>query len=211
MFDPVPLTTIQAQTLGTLIRLEFTTPDDYPCSADSLMIAFDQQPGCPACGPVVKSDIHKALTELIRYSLVRVLQQKDGFQYEQNTAKIFWLKPAQLALLGMLLHSGPLSAEELLRDTHRLYPFRDLQHVRNNLEAVGHDRTPALVHELPSTDKAPLFTHLFIEETELARLIVNSSSTKLPPRQEQLDELEDRVSELEEIVNRLTNGSEIGD
>ena len=209
MFDPVPLTTIQAQTLGTLIRLEFTAPDDYPCSADNLTIAFDLQPGCPACGPVVKSDIHKALTELVRYSLVRVLQQKDSFRYEQNAAKIFWLKPAQLALLGMLLHSGPLSAEELLRDTHRLYPFRDLQHVRNNLETMGHDRTPALVHELPSTDKPSLFTHLFIEETELARLIVDSSSTQPQPTQGRLDELEERLAELEEIVNRLANKPEI--
>ena len=95
MFDPVPLTTIQAQTLGILIRLEFTAPDDYPCSADNLTIAFELQPGYPACGPVVKSDIHKALTELVRDSLVRVRQQKDRFQYEQNAAKIFWLKPAQ--------------------------------------------------------------------------------------------------------------------
>ena len=66
MFDPVPLTTIQAQTLGTLIRLKFTAPDDYPCSADTLTVAFDQLPGSPACGPVVKADIHQALAELVR-------------------------------------------------------------------------------------------------------------------------------------------------
>ena len=139
------------------------------------------------------------------------MQQKDGFRYTQNASKVFWLKPAQLALLGVLLHDGPLSAEELLRNTHRLYPFRDLQHVRNNLEAVGHNRTPALIHELPATDKAPLFTHLFIEETELAKLIVDSSSTKPRLRQARLDELEERVAELEEIVNRLTNKPAIGD
>ncbi len=210
MFDPIPLTAIQAQTLGTLIRLKFTAPDDYPCSADTLTTAFDQQPGNPVCGPVVKSDIHKALTELVRYSLVRVRQQKVGFRYQQNASKIFWLKPAQLALLSVLLHRGPLSAEALLRNAHRLYPFRDLQHVRNNLEAIGHDRTPALVHELPSTDKAPLFTHLFIEETELARLIVDSSATHKQPAQGRLDELEERVAELEEIVNRLTNPPKTG-
>jgi len=211
MFDPVPLTTIQAQTLGTLIRLKFTAPDDYPCSADTLTIAFDQLPGSPACGPVVKTDMHQALAELVRYSLVRVLQHEEGFRYTQNASRIFLLKPAQLALLGVLLHDGPLSVEELLRNAHRLYPFRDLQHVRNNLEAMGHDRTPALIHELPATDKAPLFTHLFIEETELARLIVDSSSTKPRPRQARLDELEERVAELEEIVNRLTNTPAIGD
>ncbi|RUM93598.1 MAG: hypothetical protein DSZ28_07670 [Thiothrix sp.] len=211
MFDPVPLTAIQAQTLGTLVRLEFTAPDGYPCTADALTIAFDQQPGNPACGPVVKSDIHKALTELVRYSLVRVLQQKDGFRYKQNASKVFWLKPAQLALLGVLLLRGPLSTEELLRYTYRLYPFRDIQHVRNNLEAVGIERTPALVHELPSTDEASSFTHLFIEETQLARLIVDSSPTKSQPQQARLDELEERIAELEEIVNRLTNKSEIGD
>jgi len=211
MFDPVPLTTLQAHTLGTLIRLEFTAPDDYPCSADTLTIAVDQQPGTPTCGPIVKSDIHKTLAELVRYSLVRVLQQRDGFQYKQNASKVFWLKPAQLALLGILLLDGPLSAKELFRRTHRLYPFRDLQHLLHNLEAVGQDRTPALVHELPSSDKAALFTHLFIEETELARLIVNASPTKTPPQEGRLDELEERIAELEDMVNRLLNKPEAGD
>jgi uncharacterized protein YceH (UPF0502 family) len=206
MFDPIPLTTIQAQTLGTLIRLKFTAPDGYPCSVDALTVAFDQQPGNPACGPIVKSDMHKALAELVRHSLVRVMQQKEGFRYKQNVSKVFWLKPAQLALLGVLLHFGPQSAGGLLRNAHPLYPFRDLQHVQNNLLALGHDRTPALVHELPSTDKSPIFTHLFIEETELARLIVDSGPSKSRPPQRQIDELEERVAELEEIVNRLIGG-----
>jgi uncharacterized protein YceH (UPF0502 family) len=206
MYDPIPLTIIQAQTLGTLIRLKFTTPDSYPCSVDTLTVAFDRQPGEPACGLIVKSDMHKALAELVRHSLVRVMQQKVGFRYKENASKVFWLKPAQLVLLGVLLHSGPQSAEGLLRDAHSLYPFRDLQHVQNNLLALGHDRTPALVHELPSTDKAPIFTHLFIEETELARLIVDSSPSKSRPPQRQIDALEERVAELEAIVNRLIGG-----
>jgi uncharacterized protein YceH (UPF0502 family) len=108
------------------------------------------------------------------------------------------------------LLGGPLSAKELFRRTHRLYPFRDLQHLLHNLEAVGQDRTPALVHKLPSTDKAPLFTHLFIEETELARLIVNASPTKTPPQEGRLDELEERIAELEDMVNRLLNKPEAG-
>jgi uncharacterized protein YceH (UPF0502 family) len=204
MFEPTPLTAIQAQTLGTLIRLTFTAPDKHPCSADTLTAAFGEQPGIPACGPVVKSDIHKTLAELVRHSLVRVLQQKEGFQYKQNVSKVFWLKPAQLALLGTLLHYGPLTAEALLLHAYPLYPFRDQQHILNNLEALGTDRSPALLRQLPSSDQNPVFTHLFIEDTELAELIVESSSTNKQLHQKRLSELESRISELENIVNRIT-------
>lgn len=204
MFDPVPLTAIQAQTLGTLIRLRFTAPDNYPCSAAALITALRQQSDPAASGPMEKSDLHKALAELVKHSLVRVLQQKNGFEYKQNASRIFWLKPAQLALLGALLLNGPLSAKELRRHAHRLYPFRDLEHVRNILEILGPDRTPALVRELPAANKKdPLYTHLFIEETELARLIIGPGSRRRSPPQNRLGELESRVAELEGIVTRL--------
>ena len=203
--DPVPLTRSQLRVLGTLIKLQFTRPDHYPSPVDVVAAGCNQPLEHEDIKIFEKSEVHSSLMELIRLGLVSVQQTELGFQYLHNAAKLMHLGPAQLALMGVLFLHGPQTAQEILDRSYRLYPFRNCKHVDDALASLGTQRATPLVKAVHlRSSKDPRYLHLFQtrKTNEQAQLLTKSQ--KAPAKTERIQKLENRVAELEQIVNRLS-------
>lgn len=204
--DPAPLTQPQLRVLGTLIKLQFTRPDHYPSPVDVIAAGCNQPLEHEDIKVFEKSEVHSTLMELIRLGLVSVQQTELGFQYLHNATKLMHLGPAQLALMSVLFLHGPQTSQEILDRSYRLYPFRNCKHVDDALASLGPQRAMPLVKAVRlSSSKTPRYLHLFQSRKPAEQIQLTPPAKPAPAKAERIQALENRVKELEQIVNRLAS------
>ena len=185
------------QVLGTLIKLRFTDPAEVPCTADFLTAACNQVSELENHAVIDKPEVHQALASLIRLGLVQVLETAGRFQYGELTASHLGLTPSQQALFAVLLINDPLTVDELMKATYRLYPFRDSQHLTDILEELkNRAHTPLARHWPANTRGEPRFTHSRYQENTFS---LNTHKPDIHPA----DELDRKVAELGDIIDHL--------
>ena len=184
--------------LGALIRTRFTDPAEIPCTADFLTAACNLAGTHSHAAPIDKPEVHQALAELIKLGLVEVEETMGTFRYGERTASRFQLAPPEHALFGVLLLNPPLTAAELLQESYRLYPFRDEAQIINTIQRLEEAPRVSLARHWPPTATGlPRYAHVHYEPA--ATPPSTPVSTTLGA-----DELEDKVAELERLVNAIT-------
>ena len=183
--------------LGTLIRIRFTDPAEIPCTADYLTTACNQVSTTPR--PYIdKPEVHQALAELIKRGLVRVDEAMGNFRYADLVASRFQLTPSEHALFGTLLLHPPLTATALLKESYRLYPFRNETQILDTIARLEESHPVALARHWPPTPEGePRFTHVHYEPDSQPPLS-DSLIDVLPD-----DDLDERLAELERLIDAV--------
>ncbi|HGG60734.1 MAG TPA: DUF480 domain-containing protein [Gammaproteobacteria bacterium] len=207
----------QVLVLGRILEIQFKSPDQYPCSVQTIASACEKEPDNPELTPLERSQTNQAITKLIRAGLLNVDHNHSEFSYRHKMNEALHLGPAQLALMANLMLNGPQTLQELLATSHPFYPFQDYRHIAETLRSLRDERPFPLIRPLPqlSRNQKIHYQHCFFPEVSLEpedTLDTLADELTAPdidttPPDNRLNELESRVAELEAIIERLMGDS----
>jgi uncharacterized protein YceH (UPF0502 family) len=228
----VDLTPEEQRVLGCLIEKEAFTPDAYPLTLNSLVLACNQSSNRD---PIVASDettALEALQQLRERGLVRVVHSSSyrATKYRHIAGELWGLTSGELAVIAVLLLRGPQTLNELRTRTERYGgDLRDLGGVEVVLDRLAtgkeepfvqrSERQPGqreerwlhLLGPVPSPDLGPALgpgaeapLHSVASRTETTR----SVSVSEPPLVAETDSLTDlarQVANLRDEISQLRN------
>lgn len=164
-----PFGTVAIRVLGALVEKEFTTPDNYPLSLNSLVAACNQSSNREPVMQLGESEVVAGLQELAGRSLAREVHRSDSRvkRYRHLLQETWQLHAPEMALLGVLLLRGPQTVGELRTRTARMVEFIDLSHVEITLSGMATLSHP-LVTQLPRQpgQKEARYAHLLAGEPQ---------------------------------------------
>jgi uncharacterized protein YceH (UPF0502 family) len=138
----------ELRVLGCLIEKEATTPEQYPLTLNSLVLACNQASNRD---PVVSYDqdaVTGALADLRAKQLTRVLLPAHGraTKYRHVLGEVLALTDHELAILAVLMLRGPQTVNELKTRTER-YPadLDELGGVEGIVERLANRPEPLVV------------------------------------------------------------------
>lgn len=216
-----PVTFEQARVLGCLIEKEMTTPENYPLTLNSLVLACNQTSNRD---PVVSFD-----EAIVRHALEGLKPRGFVFQvtvpgarvqkFKHNlNGKFPRLEKPGLALMAVLMLRGAQTPGELRQRTERLHAFADLPAIESALQELSDFPDTPLVTVLPagSGRKTVTYAHLLCGPVEAGSLPVVVSSTPAQHgdaswRERVERELAALREEVAELRTQLTRRDAIGD
>lgn len=136
--------------LGCLIEKRFSTPDSYPLTLNSLVLACNQSSNRD---PVMELDsltVDGALksTRIQGYSILFTGADSRVPKFKENLCEKLNLSRPQAAVMAELMVRGPQTPGELRQRCSRMFEFPDLRGVEAVLESLR-EREEALVAPLP--------------------------------------------------------------
>lgn len=202
------LTPEEVRVLGCLLEKEATTPDTYPLTLNSLMLACNQKTNR---SPVVDYD-EETLAEAIEgLRHAQLVARSDGAgsrvpKFSHRVDHSLGLDKRGKALLAVLLLRGPQTLGELRQRTERMSAFASIEAVKTDLNDIAEDAERPLWSKLPQApgQKEERYTHLLSSTPEIPSKPISES----PIAHSALDNARakmDRIAELETTVASLQN------
>ena len=197
------LDAIEARVLGCLVEKAATTPDSYPLTLNSAVLACNQKSNR---NPVMKLEsgrVGQALRALEMKGLVRREDSARATRFSHTAARGLNVTPQQLAVVAVLLLRGPQTLNELLARTERLAGFDDAEDLEHAMERLA-GREPPMVVRLPrgAGQREDRYMHLLSGPVEAEAPAAGPAGAFSPEPEDSLAErlarLEQRVAELEE-------------
>ena len=209
MYNPrVPtLTATEIRVLGSLIEKQITTPEYYPLTINALTAACNQKNNRNPVMTLSESEVDDALYSLREKNLAYVFHGSTSRvpKYKHVVPEVMHLSPPEVAVLGVLMLSGPQTVGEIRTRGSRLYDFSGLEEVEETLRVLASREDEALVIKLPrqSGQKDARFVHLLsgvpaVEEPGEAATAERSRS-----RSHDSDRLATLESEIENLKTQI--------
>lgn len=206
------LDTVQARVLGCLVEKAATTPDSYPLTLNSVVLACNQKSNRDPMMKLEPGRVGQALRELEKKGLVRREDSARAVRYAHTASRGMGITPPQLAVLALLLLRGPQTLNELYVRSERLTDFDDAGDVEYALERLaGH--APSMAVRLPRGpgQREDRYMHLLCGPVD--EDVLRQQAAAAPPRTamddsargDRLEDLEARVSALEQAIERMTS------
>ena len=200
---------IEARILGSLVEKEATTPEAYPLTANSLLLACNQKNNRDPVLELEPGEVGHALRVLEERGLVRSVHGTRAQRYEHRFNQSWSVTLKQQAILSVMLLRGPQTVVELLSRCERLQAFADAEEVRLTLDRLV-QRNPALVVKLgrQSGQREDRYMHLLCGPVDDAAFAVSARplSNERIDRSDiasRLESLEARVAQLEAELQQL--------
>ncbi|HJR74812.1 MAG TPA: YceH family protein [Luteimonas sp.] len=198
------LDTVEARILGCLVEKEATTPDAYPLTLNSLVLACNQKTSRDPVTNLEPGEVEHALRRMEVRGLVKSSHSARAGRYAHRMEAVLSLTRQQTALLALLMLRGPQTLHELLSRSERWVKFEGIEDVQHALERLA-AREPAFTTKLPrgSGQREDRYGHLLcgpLSEAQLAAAAkpsAASASTDERALLERIDALEARIAALE--------------
>lgn len=205
--DFEPLNAIEARILGCLIEKQATTPETYPLTLNSLLLACNQKTSREPLMNLTEGQVGQSLRSLEGRGLARLVMGGRADRWEQRADKTLELVKPQVALIGLLLLRGPQTLSELLTRSNRLHNFEDVDEVQHQLERLAGRGLACQLPRQPG-QREERYMHLLGEPADLDALLAARSQAESAPRAAPADdgrlaELEARIAALEERLATL--------
>ncbi|MCY7355838.1 MAG: DUF480 domain-containing protein [Lysobacter sp.] len=142
------LSTIEARILGCLVEKEATTPDAYPLTLNSLVVACNQKTSRDPLMTLNPGDVEHALRQMEVRGLVRSQHSARTGRYSHRMEAVLNLTRQQTALIALLMLRGPQTLHELLSRSDRWVKFEGIDDVQHALERLS-DRDKPFAVRLP--------------------------------------------------------------
>jgi uncharacterized protein YceH (UPF0502 family) len=122
--------------LGCLVEKELTTPQQYPLTANALLLACNQTTNRDPVVTLDDDSVTAALGELKELRLVRFVLPSHGrsvTRYRHVLDDVFGIDVQGVSLLGVLLLHGPQTPGELRTRAGRMAEFANVDSVNEEL------------------------------------------------------------------------------
>ncbi|MGV8861083.1 MAG: YceH family protein [Pseudomonas sp.] len=205
--DKLQLNNVEVRILGCLIEKKATNPETYPLTLNALVTACNQKTSREPVMSLTQGQVGQSLRALEGRGLTRLVMGSRADRWEHRVDKALELVPAQVILSGLLFLRGPQTVNELLTRSNRMHDFEDIEQVAHQLERLiarglatllprqSGQREDRYMHSLG--DPEDIEAILAARQNQPERASSGSAST------ERLDELEARITALEERLAKL--------
>lgn len=207
------LTPIEARILGSLMEKELTTPDNYPLTMNSLMLACNQKTNREPAMNLSLGEVGHTVNQLTERKLLRIEYGERANRIVQRMNSVLLLNRKQQAIVAVLMLRGPQTLNDIRVRTERMAPFDGIEEIQTMLDDLM-DREPPLAVCIPRGPgrREDRFSHLLcgpvvFEEPvrPVPEPVAGSPSATGNQAMEQIDELMKRVATLEDQVARLVD------
>lgn len=197
--ESLDLTPEEARVLGCLMEKEATTPDSYPLTFNSLILACNQKTNRHPVVEYEEEEVAEAIDSLRTQRLVYRIDMAGSrvAKYRHNIDELMGLSRGGKALLTVLLLRGPQTLGELRTRTERMFSFATTQHVEEELRQIADEVDIPLWEKMPRARGQKeeryhqLLTHLPDEPT------AESSTARLEAPMAAVQSRNERVAALE--------------
>lgn len=209
---PLTLSPLEARILGVLVEKQFTVPDTYPLTLNTLVAGCNQKTSRDPVMNVSESEAQMALDELRSRTLVIESYGASGrvMRYAHNVDRVLKISQPPLALLTALMLRGPQTPGELRSAADRFYRFPDISALEAYLEEMATRSAGALAVKLPRQpgSREARWTHLLCGELALDHSAVaagdeSMTTGELAALKINVAQLRGEVSDLRALVERL--------
>ena len=198
------LTENEVRVLGSLIEKQITTPEYYPLTLNALTAACNQKNNRNPVMSLTESEVEGALDSLREKNLAYVFHGSTSRvpKFKHVAPEVLQVNPAGLAVMCVLMLSGPHTVGEIRTRGARLYDFKGMEEVDETLHELSTRESDPLVVKLPRQfgQKDARFTHLLAGQPD----VEESAESVQPSRVARREPEGDRVAKLEEQVQTLT-------
>ena len=200
----------EIRVLGSLVEKQITTPEYYPLTINALTAACNQKNNRNPVTSFTEGEVERALDSLREKNLAYVFHGSTSRvpKFKHVAPENLHLKPAELAVVCVLMLSGPQTFGEIRTRGSRLYEFSGLEEVEQTVHELSTRESEPLVTRLPrqAGQKDARFAHLLSGEPAFEAS--TEASVRAIPRKsesERVAHLEEQVNTLTEQVNSLTD------
>jgi uncharacterized protein YceH (UPF0502 family) len=201
---PIQLNDVEARLLGALIEKSLTTPEQYPLSYNSLLLACNQKTSRDPVMSLTEESTGPALHALIERFLVERVHEPGSrvpkFRHGADTL-VPGADARTIGAVCVLLLRGAQTPGELKTRTERLCRFESTAEVESLLQDLA-ARPDPLVAKLPRQpgQKESRYRHLFSGDAAVAAEAPSAPAAApavSPAAGDRVAQLEKRLSELE--------------
>lgn len=196
---------VEARVLACLMEKQFTTPDSYPLTLNSLTLACNQKSNREPVMKLTEGEVGHTVNQLAEREFVRINYGERTHRVLHRMNVAFTLNDKQRAIMTVLMLRFPQTLNDIKVRTQRMVGFDGIDEIKTMLEELANRETP-LVKFLPKGpgQREDRYSHLFCGEVETVaprpRAEPPSSSAVEIDR---VDALEERVATLETQINAL--------
>jgi uncharacterized protein len=198
------LSAIEARVLGALMEKQLTTPDTYPLTLNSLVLACNQKTSREPISNYSSGDVLHCLRGLEERKLVDVDYGSRADRYAQRLTRALGVDKRVQALLNVMLLRGPQTIHELLTRSQRMHDFENDHDVEDTLNHLCEKVVP-IIQRVPrqAGQREDRFVHLLSGAPDLTAIAAMSGGSKqvvAGEAEEHIKQLEQRIAELEKKV-----------
>src|ERR1044071_9448137 len=127
----------EVRVLGALIEKQITTPEYYPLTLNSLTAACNQKNNRNPVMSLTETEVERALDSLRDKNLAYVFHGSTSRvpKYKHVAPEVLQLNPTELAVMCVLMLSGPQTAGAIRTRGSRLHEFKGVEEVDEILHA----------------------------------------------------------------------------
>ena len=188
--------------LGSLLEKEHTTPEAYPLTTNSLVLACNQKTNRDPVTELSEREVEETLQTLRDKGLVRTARgdSERVYKHRHLLHDTFDLSAKGFALLAVLMLRGQQTPGELRTRTDRYVTFRDLGEVEATLQKLA-EHTPPLAqnHGRGPGQSQDRWDHTLGTDEEKLRPRARPAASTLS----ELEQLREEVGELREKLIRV--------
>lgn len=196
------MTDLELRILGCLLEKERTTPEQYPLTSNSLLLACNQRSNRDPVSDYSLREVEEGLQTLRDKGLIVTARGESErvYKHRHQLESVFRLDARGFALLAVLLLRGPQTPGELRTRTERYVSFADLNEVEAELQKLA-EHQPPLAKNLgrgpgQSQDR---WSHTLGHDEEKQRPRARVAKETMS----ELEELRARVEDLEARLERV--------
>ncbi|RYD84234.1 MAG: DUF480 domain-containing protein [Verrucomicrobiaceae bacterium] len=209
-FPEIQLTFQEARVLGCLLEKEILTPDSYPLTPNSLLLACNQTTSRDPVTRFTGDEVAEALRGLSEKYLVEKNLGGRAPKFEHCIQDVLSMQRSERAVLTVLLLRGPQSAGEIRQRTDRLHTFSSLEEVEETLTwFIDYPHGP-LVRRIPVGEgrRVETFVHLLSPAAAdgFSVTVTPSAAADTPAENDWRAAIEARLASLEAEIAELKAG-----
>ena len=207
------LNNIQLRIIGSLIEKEYTTPDYYPLTLNSLLNACNQKSNREPVFNLKENELENELEKLESLKLVQIDDASRAKKFKQRFCNspfgYLGITPAESSILCVLFLRGPQTLGEIKIRTQRLYEFKNLTEVEETIFNMSKTENNMIVilPKLPGK-REQRYMHNFSEEQFLNEATENSIAidTNSPVNPEiEINTLKKKLETIKLQINDIEN------
>jgi uncharacterized protein len=201
--DEILLTAIEARVLGSLMEKQLTTPEAYPITLNSLVLACNQKTSREPVSNYEQGELQRCTSQLQDRNWIHVDYSSRAARFDQRLTRVLGFDKATQALLCVMLLRGPQTLAELFSRTQRMFEFDNIKAVEEKLEYLCAKSVPYFV-KIPRVagQREDRYMHLLCGKPDLNAIAAMVSAAKSPqhPDDDRVAQLEYKITELNDQV-----------
>ena len=188
------LTPNEVRVLGSLIEKQITTPEYYPLTLNSLTLACNQKNNRNPVTALTEAEVEQALDSLREKNLAYVFfGSTSRVPKFKHVVENLQLTPPEIAVMCVLMLSGPQTSGEIRGRAYRLY------------EAAGLEEIEQTLHSLSTKDPEPLVMKLLRQagqkEARFAQLLAGEVKIDEPDGAAPVSKQSRKSADAERVVS----------